>query len=319
MIEVEGITKIFGTVTALKDVFLKVDKGDTVGLLGPNGAGKTTLIRILACFLPPTSGVARVCGFDVTRQSLDVRRRVGYFIESVPLYSEMRVSSFLTFIAGLKCNKKYNKKEVVSEAMELCGLGQVRNRIIKNLSKGYRQRVGLAQALINQPEVLILDEPTIGLDPEQLYEVRKLIKRLSNERTVIISSHILSEITMLCNKVVIMNKGQVIAEESPENLRSLLQNKDVTNVQIEGNPILVSEQLNRISGVSKVSKGKERTGNVFAYCIESKKGTDVCRELCKLPFKYNWVLREIKSVEMSLEEIFIRILANEKENLRSNP
>lgn len=314
MIEVSDIIKQFGTVHALKGVSFGAEEGDVVGLLGPNGAGKTTIIRILSSFFPPTSGVARVCGLDVIQDSLEIRRRIGYFIESVPLYSEMRVSAFLNFAAEAKKVGKRHKKDAVTEVLELCGLEHVKDRIIKNLSKGYRQRVGLAQALINRPEVLILDEPTIGIDPEQVYEIRNLIKSLSEKSTVIISSHILSEVDMLANKIIVMDKGLVIAEDTPENLRSLLQDRQITNVRIEGPPDLVLERLERMPGVCDVSRNEEISDSIFRYRIESEEKTDVSREICTLAFEHNWVLRGMESVKLNLEEVFLRLITKEKEH-----
>ncbi len=311
MIEVEGVSRQFGSITALKDVSFRVEKGEVVGFLGPNGAGKTTMMRILTCFIPPTSGVAKIDGLDVTRNSLEVRRKIGYFLERVALYPDMRVFPFLRFAGEVKGVARARLKQVVSEAMEICGLEHVRNRIINNLSKGYRQRVGLAQALLNQPEVLILDEPTIGLDPEQVSEIRKVIKALSGERTVILSSHILSEVSMICNKVIIIDNGRVVAVDTPENLSDLLQERVATYVQIEGASEMVLEELKKISGVSRVEAKEKISDKILGYRIESEKGTDICSELNILAFRNQWILREIQPVEMSLEEIFFKMVAKE--------
>jgi ABC-2 type transport system ATP-binding protein len=311
MIEVEDITREFGSIVALKDVSFRVEKGEVVGFLGPNGAGKTTMMRILTCFIPPTSGVAKIDGLDVTRHSLEVRRKIGYFLERVALYPDMRVFPFLRFSGEVKGVERARIKQVVSEAMEICGLEQVGNRIINNLSKGYRQRVGLAQALLNKPEVLILDEPTIGLDPEQVSEIRKVIKALSGERTVILSSHILSEVSMICSKVIIIDNGRVVAVDTPENLSDLLQERVTTHVQIEGASEMVLEELKKISGVSRVEAKEKISDKILGYRIESEKGTDICGELNILAFRNQWILREIQPVEMSLEEIFFKIVAKE--------
>ena len=313
MIEAEGITRQFGSIMALKDVSFRVKKGEVVGFLGPNGAGKTTMMRILTCFIPPTSGVARIGGLDVMRHSLKVRRKIGYFLERDPLYPDLRVSPFLRFVGEVKGLRRRELKKAVFETMELCGLEHVEDRIIRNLSKGYRQRVGLAQALINQPEVLILDEPTIGLDPEQVSEIRKVIKGLSGERTVILSSHVLSEVSMVCSKVIIMDNGRIIAVDSPENLNLLLQKRLSTNVRIEGPPEMVLEELKKISGVFRVESGEKISDRIFRYQIESERGIDIYRELSALVSKNGWILREIQPVEMNLEEIFFELVTQERE------
>ena len=308
MIEVDGVSRQFGSIAAVKDVTFKVERGEVVGFLGPNGAGKTTMMRILTCFIPPSSGVAKVDGLDVTRHSLEVRRKIGYFLERVAMYPDMRVYPFLRFAAKVKGVGRSRRKHAIYEAMEMCGLVHMKDRIINNLSKGYRQRVGLAQALLNNPEVLVLDEPTIGLDPEQVSEIRKVIKGLSGERTVILSSHILSEVSMICSKVIIMDRGSVIAVDTPENLGNLLQEKVVTNVRIEGAPASVEEALKNIAGVCKVEAREKISETVTKYRIETEKDTDICLGLNTLAFGNNWILREIQTEEMGLEEIFFKIV-----------
>ena len=314
MIEVESVSRQFGAILAVDDVSFNVEKGEVVGFLGPNGAGKTTMMRILTCFIPPSSGRARVDGLDVTRNSLEVRRKIGYFLERVALYPDMRVFPFLRFAAEVKGVGRFGLKHAVHEAMEMCGLEHMKDRIINNLSKGYRQRVGLAQALLNQPEVLILDEPTIGLDPEQVSEIRKVIKGLSGQRTVILSSHILSEVSMICSKVIIMDRGRVIAVDTPENLSSILQERVVTHVQIEGTSEKVQEALEKISGVHHVEALESISDTVRKYRIESENDTDICLELNTLAFGNQWVLREIQTQEMSLEEIFFKIVGRAERN-----
>ena len=318
MIEAEAVSRRFGSITAVKDVSFKVEKGEVVGFLGPNGAGKTTMMRILTCFIPPTSGVAKVDGLDVTQHSLEVRKKIGYFLERVALYPDMRVFPFLRFAAEIKGVTRSRLKHTVYEAMEMCGLVHMKDRIINNLSKGYRQRVGLAQALLNQPEVLILDEPTIGLDPEQVSEIRKVIKGLSGERTVILSSHILSEVSMVCSKVIIMDRGKVIAVDAPENLSSLLQKMVVTNVKIQGAPAEVREKLENIPGISNVEIRENISDAVTRYRIESEKDMDICLELNTLAFGNQWILRGIQTVEMSLEEIFFKVVGNSENQNRRN-
>ena len=218
MIEVEHLSKVFNGRKAVDDVSFYVGKGEVLGFLGPNGAGKTTTMRILTCYMPSTEGTARIAGFDVFEESLEVRKRIGYLPENPPIYSEMTVDSYLSFVAKIKGTPSGQRKAQISKVVEECSLGDVRRRIVGKLSKGYKQRVGLAQALLNNPEVLILDEPTIGLDPKQIHEVRALIKSLASTRTVILSTHILPEVSMTCNRVVIINKGKVVAMDTPEGL-----------------------------------------------------------------------------------------------------
>jgi len=313
MIEVENVTKEFGLIKVLDGISFSVQKGQVVGLLGPNGAGKTTLIRILTCFLPPSTGVAKVCGMDVTSHSLDIRRKIGYFPERVPLYVDMRVKDFLLFVAEVKGVKRRDRKKVISEAIELCSLNHMVNRIIGNLSKGYRQRVGLAQALIKQPEVLILDEPTIGLDPEQVIEIRKLIKDLAGERTILLSSHILSEVSLLCSKIIIVDKGRTIACDTPENLGTLLQGDIVTKVQIEGDRRLITRELEKVKGVFKVSAQEKKADDTSEYLIKSDKSLDFCKELSALAIKNAWILREVQTLKLSLEDIFLSLIAQEED------
>src|SRR5207237_9277645 len=214
MIEVDRLTKNYGLVAAIRDVSFSVSPGQIVGFLGPNGAGKSTTMRILACFMPATSGVARVAGYDVFRQSMEVRRRIGYLPENVPLYTDMRVAPYLDFVAEVKGVGRAERRRRVADVMDRCMVADVQNRLIGKLSKGYRQRVGLAQAIVNDPEVLILDEPTIGLDPKQITEIRSLIKSLAGQHTVILSTHILPEVSMVCGGVIILNKGAIVDQGS---------------------------------------------------------------------------------------------------------
>jgi ABC-2 type transport system ATP-binding protein len=223
MIEVENLTKYYGEIRGIEGVSFLIEKGEIVGFLGPNGSGKTTTMRILTCFFPPTSGRAKVAGYDVTAHSREVRRRIGYMPETVPLYPDMKVKTYLTFVAEAKRMDVQLRKKKMGMIMEQCGIEHVSHRLVGNLSKGFRQRVGLAQALINDPEVLILDEPTIGLDPKQVVEIRDLIKDLAGERTIILSSHVLPEVSMTCERVIIIHEGRVVAVDTPDNLMARLQ------------------------------------------------------------------------------------------------
>lgn len=314
MIEAKNITKRFGSIEAVREISFNVEKGEIVGLLGPNGAGKTTTMRILSCFIQPTSGTVRINGFDATRHSLQVRQKIGYSLEKASLYPDMRVSPFLRFVGEVKGVGRQNLKKAVSDVVHLCGLEGVKNRIIKNLSKGYQQRLILAQSLINQPEVLILDEPTVGLDPESVSEIRKLIKSLTGERTIILSSHILSEVSMICNKVMIMDKGRIIAVDTPEKLGLLLQEGQVVDLQIEGPENRIDEALGNISGITNVRVKEKLSDKMSTYRIVFEAGKDIFPELNTLSYEKKWILREITPVNMTLEEIFFKIVsAKDKE------
>lgn len=311
MIRVENLTKVFGSISALRDVSFKIEKGESVGFLGPNGSGKTTTLRILTCFLPPTSGTVLVDGHDVIQDSMEVRRRIGYFPEKVPLYPWMKVSSFLDFVAEVKGVGRTERKGKLFETMESCGLAGVAHRMIGNLSKGYRQRVGLAQVLINDPPILVLDEPTVGLDPEQIAEIRKLIKNLAKERTIFLSSHILPEVSMICHRIIILHQGRIIAEDTQENLAARLQTASQFLVKIEGPPEEVRKRLEKIPGVVKVDEKERLSGNIFVYRIRARKDLDVAREISSVVFNSRWSLLEMRQLEMDLEEIFLNLITQE--------
>lgn len=312
MIEVNSVSKLFGSALALHDISFHVEKGDIVGLLGPNGAGKTTLIRILACFFAPSSGQVKIAGLDIVTDSLSIRRKIGYFPEEVTIYPEMRVAEFLGFVAKLKGIPKTSRKEMISDAVDTCGLGDVRYRIIGDLSKGYRRRVGLSQALLNNPELLLLDEPTIGLDPEQLLETRTLIKGLSGQRTVILSTHVLPEVTQICNKVIILNKGSIVVVDTPERLETQLsKGANSMLAQIEAYEGEVIEKLKEIPRVIGAQTERTISPNCCDYLIEAGKDVDIPGELCALAFKNQWILREIRPVKMSMEEIFLELVTRE--------
>ena len=311
MIEVRNLTKQYGPVTAIQDVSFNVAPGDIVGFLGPNGAGKSTTMRILSCFMPASSGVARVAGFDVFRESMQVRQRIGYLPESVPLYSDMRVAAYLDFVAEAKGVPRAQRKGRVADAMERCQVADRRNWLIKNLSKGYRQRVGLAQAIVNDPAVLILDEPTIGLDPQQIAEIRALIKSLAGNHTVILSTHILPEVSMVCSSVIIINRGSIVAQGPIENLVERFFPTSRVHVEIDGPNDAVRERLSAITGVTSVHDGLTGTGT-GAFVVESARDHDVRGEIFRLAAQQKWELRELRRVGMTLEEVFMRIVAGEE-------
>jgi ABC-2 type transport system ATP-binding protein len=311
MIEVDGLTKYYGPVAAIQDVSFGVDKGQIVGFLGPNGAGKTTTMRILACYMPASSGSARVAGYDVFEQSLEVRRRIGYLPENVPLYADLTVAAYLDFVAEVKGLGRAERRRRVGDVMARCLIEDVRGRLIGRLSKGYRQRVGLAQALVADPEVLILDEPTIGLDPKQIVEIRSLIRSLAGEHTVILSTHILPEVSMVCEGVIIINRGRIVAKGSLDTLMDELAPVSRVQVQVEGPPELVNRSLRALPGVTRV-EGRGVTDGVGTFVVEADRARDVRRELYQLVAAQRWGLLELRSLEMSLEELFMRAVAGEE-------
>lgn len=311
MIEVENLTKNYGSHQVLKGISFSVKKGEILGFLGPNGAGKTTTMRILTGFFPATSGKAMVGGFDVFEEPLEVKKRIGYLPENVPLYRDMVVFDYLRFAAGVKGVKKYDINDRVKKVMEDCSLSDVSHKLIGELSKGYRQRVGLAQALVNDPDVLILDEPTIGLDPKQIIEIRKLIKNLAGKRTIILSTHILPEVSMTCQRVVIINKGEVIAVDTPQNLTSRIQGGNKLILKIDGNPSAVLKELQEIKGIGRVERREALAGTFSEYIVEMKEGEDPRKEIAPQIVKNGWGLLEMRPQEMSLEDIFIKLVTKE--------
>jgi ABC-2 type transport system ATP-binding protein len=309
MIDVQNLTKRYGPVTAIQDVSFSVAPGQIVGFLGPNGAGKSTTMRILSCFMPASGGTAKVAGFDVFRESMEVRRRIGYLPENVPLYTDMRVAPYLDFVAEAKGVSRSERRRRVADAMDRCRIADVQHRLIGKLSKGYRQRVGLAQAIVSDPHVLILDEPTIGLDPRQITEIRELIKSLAGEHTVILSTHILPEVSMVCSSVVIINRGMVVAQGPIDSL--VEQFFPTARVEVEiGAPAsgAVREALQRIPGVVSVS---DLAGADGRYVVESKRGRDVRAEVFQLAAAQRWELRELRRMGMTLEEVFLHVVAGD--------
>jgi ABC-2 type transport system ATP-binding protein len=300
MIRVTNLTKDYGDVKALKDVSFNVEKGEILGFLGPNGAGKTTTMRILTGYMPPTSGTATVAGFDVFRQSIEVRKRIGYMPETVPLYPEMTVAGYLDFMGRLR--RVGDRKKRVQEVMERTRIDDHADVLIGKLSKGYRQRVGLAQALLHNPEVLILDEPTIGLDPRQIIEVRELIRGLGQDHTVILSTHILPEASQTCSRMVIINEGQIVAEDTPDRLTSSLKGAERIFVQLGATADGVREALLRVDGITGV---EEKGGG--AYEVECALGTDKRADIAREVVARGWPLLELRPVGMSLEEIFLKL------------
>ncbi len=300
MIEVEHLTKRYGDLTAIEDLSFTVRRGEILGFLGPNGAGKTTTMRILSGYMPPSAGTARIAGYDVSESSLEVRRRIGYLPETVPLYPEMTVSAYLEYMAALRGVAR--PARAARDTMEACGIADRHDTLIGKLSKGYRQRVGLAQALIHDPEVLILDEPTIGLDPRQIIEVRNLIKSLGGRRTIILSTHILPEASQVCERVMIINKGRLVAEDTPERLTARLRGARQLAVQV-AHP--ARETLAILEGIPGVLKVYEHDNG--RYEIESALDGDPRPRIAEAIVQHGWGLLELRPVGMSLEEIFLTL------------
>jgi ABC-2 type transport system ATP-binding protein len=312
MIEVEGLTKRYGRATAVDGVSFKVEKGEILGFLGPNGAGKTTTMRILTCYLPPTEGSARVAGHDVFSQPMEVKKRVGYLPETPPLYPDMTVGDYLDFCAKIKGVAGGERKTRVADAVEKCRVGDVRDKLIAKLSKGYRQRVGLAQAILHNPEVLILDEPTAGLDPKQIIETRDLIRGLGGSHTVVLSTHILPEVSMTCGRVVIINKGRVVAEDAPDNLTRRLKGAGTTRVEVRGDEAQVLEALRAVPGVLATHARGVRDG-IVAVDVEAEAGRDVRAELAAAVVGKGFGLVGLQQLGMSLEEIFLHLTTTDAE------
>jgi gliding motility-associated transport system ATP-binding protein len=323
MIKVEGLTKRYARTVAVDNISFEVEKGQIVGFLGPNGAGKTTTMRVLTCFLPPTAGTATVAGYDVLENPLEVKKRIGYLPETPPLYPEMEVKEYLTFVGKLKGVGKSELSGRVDEVIERCAVGDVRTKLIGKLSKGYRQRVGLAQAIIHNPDVLILDEPTAGLDPNQIIHTRELIRNLAGTHTIILSTHILSEVEHSCERVVIIDKGKMVATDSVANLTSRLRGSEMVAVAVapaNGSLSLgeVQQRLEQVPGVSRVLSKDSRDG-WYAFEVESLQGRHIRPDLAKAVVGSGWNLMELRAVGLSLEEIFLQLTAAEKSEKAEDP
>ncbi len=307
MIEARNLTKRYAGRTAVDAISLDVGKGEIVGFLGPNGAGKSTTLRMLTCFLSASDGTAKVAGYDIYEDSLEVRRRVGYMPENVPLYPDMRVNEYLMFRARIKGLDYRASRTAVSEAMDICSLTGVERKMILALSKGYKQRVGLADALVNKPDLLILDEPTNGLDPSQIRQSRDLIKQLGESHTILISTHILSEVEMTCGRVIIIDRGRIRASDSPQNLISRLRRPGSVLLEMKGGSSEVSRKIETLKGVKLVDAGQETEGWT-TYAISTDPQIDVREDLFDLVRQENWKVRELASRTASLEDAFVDLL-----------
>ena len=311
MIEVQNLTKRYGRVTAVDDISFRVERGEILGFLGPNGAGKTTTMRILTGYMPATEGKAIVAGFDVFDQPVEAKRRTGYLPETPPLYPDMSVVEYLAFVARIKGVPPADQRQRVRAVMERTRVSDMANRLCSKLSKGYKQRVGLAQALIHNPDVLILDEPTAGLDPKQIIETRELIKELAGNHTIILSTHILPEVSQTCQRVVIINKGRVVAVDTPDNLTERLRGSATMYVQVDASGADASAAIGRVTGVTRVVESDRHNGLV-GYEVVSDVGHDVRRELAKTVVTNGWGLLELRPTRVSLEEVFLSLTTTDE-------
>lgn len=308
MIEARDLTRRYGAFTAVDGVSLSVDEGEIVGLLGPNGAGKTTLLRMVTGFLPPTAGAVRVAGQDMTTSSLAARRNLGYLPENVALYPELRVREYLAYRAQLEGLARARRREAIDRAVERCLLAEVRDQVIGTLSKGYRQRVGLAAAILHQPPVLVLDEPTVGLDPKQIIAIRGLIRELAQEATLLLSTHILPEVELLCDRVVIMDRARIVAEGTPETLGERSRGEPVLRVAVEGSPDGVADALGALPGVTAVEADEAHGGRFRLRC----EGEPPAAEVFRLAVERGWVLVELVTERVSLEDVFVHLTTREE-------
>jgi ABC-2 type transport system ATP-binding protein len=310
VIEVQHLTKRYGRITAVDDVTFRVERGEILGFLGPNGAGKTTTMRVITGYMPPTQGKVIVAGFDVFDQPVDAKRRTGYLPETPPLYPDMTVREYLTFVAKIKGVHSGDRLSRVAQVMKKTAIGDMADRHCGKLSKGYRQRVGLAQAILHNPDVLVLDEPTAGLDPKQIIETRQLIKELAGNHTIVLSTHILPEVAQTCQRVVIITKGKVVAVDTPENLTHRLSGAETMYVQLDAADVDATPVLQAVPGVTRVGLS-DRHGTAVGYEVESSRDQDIRRELAAAVVARGWGLLELRPLRMSLEEIFLQVTTEE--------
>jgi ABC-2 type transport system ATP-binding protein len=318
LIEVQDLTKAYGPVTAVDHVSFSVNEGEILGFLGPNGAGKTTTMRILTGYLPATSGTAKIAGFDVATDSLAARRHIGYLPEAPPLYPDMAVETYLDFVLRIK-NVPADKRSVrITDALEKTNLGDKRNELIKRLSRGYKQRVGLAQALVHDPLVIILDEPTVGLDPKQIIEVRHLIKNLAGTHTIVLSTHILPEVSMTCDRVVIINKGKIAAIDTPQNLTTQLKGAQRIFVEAQAPEKPFQELLAQIPGAGSIELNPSRHNGRVTATVESAGGKDIRSLIAAKVVEMGWPLYELRGVSLSLEDIFLQLTTDDAEHSQAS-
>ena len=314
MIKLENVTKKYGKFEALKGISFEVNEGEIVGLLGPNGAGKTTTMNIITGFIEQTSGNVIVDGIDVLKKPSKAKKIIGYMPEGVPLYSDLTVKEFIKYIAELKRVDKKEIKEKVQKALEDVGLLDVQNKLIRNLSRGYKQRVSLAGTLVANPKVIILDEPTVGLDPKQVTEIREVIRKLAKENTVILSSHILSEVSQVCNRVIIMNKGEVVAIDTPENLEQKVSTKNIIYVTVEDTENKVIGMKEKIEGIKDIKLEKTKEDGTKQYIIEAEDNLDIRKTIFASFAKENLTIFEMKKADISLEDAFMKLIEKGEKN-----
>ena len=310
MIEVQHLTKHYGRVTAVDDLSFRVERGEILGFLGPNGAGKTTTMRVITGYMPPSEGKVVVAGFDVFEQAVEAKRRTGYLPETPPLYPDMTVREYLTFVARIKGVPAAERRSRVDSVMAKTWVTDMADRHCGKLSKGYRQRVGLAQAILHNPDVLVLDEPTAGLDPKQIIETRQLIKELAGSHTIVLSTHILPEVAQTCQRVVIINRGRVVAVDTPDNLTRRLQGAETMYVQVDAGGADATADLARVPGVTGV-RAADRHGEAAGYEVESVRGQDIRRDLARAVVNRGWGLLELRPLRISLEEVFLQVTTEE--------
>ena len=308
MIEVKNVTKKYGKVVAVDNISFTIQDGEIIGLLGPNGAGKSTTMNMITGYIEPTEGTIIIDNYDISKRPKKAKKEIGYMPEGVPLYTDMTVKEFITYMAEIKKINKKERKEKVEKIIEETGLKEVENKITKNLSRGYKQRVSLAGALVGEPKILILDEPTVGLDPKQITEIRKLIKDLGKKHTVILSSHILSEVSQICQKVIIINKGKIVAIDTPENLENKVSNKNSLYVTVEDTENKIEKVTKKIKEITKIELIKENEDKTKEYLIESKLDTDLRKILFQEFAKENITIFEMKKADTTLEDAFMKLI-----------
>lgn len=313
MIKAEELSKNYGQHKAVNNISFHINKGEIIGFLGPNGAGKSTTMNMISGYLSPTSGSISVNGFDVTENPIEVKKSIGYLPEIPPLYMDMTVMEYLTFAGELKKVKRHDLKEDMEKIMDLVKIGDVRGRLIKNLSKGYKQRVGLSQALVGNPKLLILDEPTVGLDPKQIIEIRNLIKTLSGDHTIILSSHILPEVSAVCGRVLIMNKGNIVASDSPENLSRRLEGTNQLHLKIKGEKSLIEKAIESVENLTNISCGDADESGISDLYLEAQNGADIREEVFYSMSRNSLPILQMRPIDMSLEDIFLNLTTMEKE------
>lgn len=318
MIEVKNVTKKYGSFTAVDNINFNIEEGEIVGLLGPNGAGKSTTMNMITGFIEPTEGEIIVDGYDILKKTKKAKKQIGYMPEGVPLYNDLTVKEFVNYMADLKLVERKQKKEKVQKIIEQTNLQDVQNKLIRNLSRGYRQRVSMAGALVGEPKILILDEPTVGLDPKQITEIRSLIKSLSKNHTIILSSHILSEVSQICEKVIIINKGKIVAIDTPKNLEEKVKNKNQLTVTVEDKNEKIKEVTETIKGIKEIKLIKDNEDGTKDYAIISEENEDIRKEIFEKFAKSNITIFELKKNEATLEDAFMKLIENEQEEVDKN-